>query len=88
MYISYHIFVIHIMIKNYKHALRTVLCKLFFFTHTTVTIQNLYMYQYYDTKHVCIPLGPVNIKAHFQDTRLTGCFPGDNLNFVVPTFPI
>jgi len=30
MYISYHIFVIHIMIKNYKHAFRTVLCKLFF----------------------------------------------------------
>jgi hypothetical protein len=83
MYISYHIFVIHIMIKNYKHAFRTVLCKLFI-----VTIQNLYMYQYYDTKHVCIPLGTVNIKAHFQDTRLTGCFAGDNLNFVVATFLI
>jgi hypothetical protein len=60
----------------------------FFFSRTTVITQNLYMYQYYDTKHVCIPLGTVNIKAHFQDTRLTGCFAGDNLNFVVTTFLI
>jgi hypothetical protein len=76
------------MIKNYKHAFRTMLCKLFFFSHTTVTTQNLYMYQYQNPIHVCIPLGTVNISVHFQDTRLTGYFTGDTLNFAVATFLI
>jgi len=60
----------------------------FFFSRTTVTIQNLYMYQYHDTKHLCVPLGTVNINAHYQDIRLTGCFAGDTLNFAVATFLI
>jgi len=49
-------------------------------------------------KHVCVPVGTLNINAYFQDNCLPGCFPGfkpanqlnnkavETSNFVVATF--
>jgi hypothetical protein len=44
------------------------------YTCTTVTIQNMFMVHYHNTKYVCVPLGTANINGYIQDTVLPGCF--------------
>jgi hypothetical protein len=60
-----------------------------FFSCTTVTIQNIYTYHCYNTKHVCALLFTANIDAIFrilvvQDNLLVGRFevfrPGSQQN--------
>jgi hypothetical protein len=43
---------------------------------TNILIQNMYMYQYHNTKHVCVTLGTVNMNAYLQGTGLLEYFAG------------
>ena len=50
---------------------------------TTVATQNMYTYHYYNTKHVCVPIGSANINAYFQGTGILECFAVETSNFVL-----
>ena len=46
-----------------------------------VPTQNIYTYHYYNTEHVCVPMGTANINASFQG--ILGCFAVETSNFVL-----
>jgi len=45
-------------------------------TCNTVTVQNMFMVHYHNTKYVCVPLGTATINGYIQDMVLPGCFRG------------
>lgn len=55
------------------------------FSRATVKIQNMYLYQYHNTKHVSVPLGTADIRVYFQGAGLQGYFVVETSNVAFST---